>query len=56
MTAICTFDITMEEAWQEIVLDTPVNAKFVRVELVENFCKKDDSFILWIEMSEIKIY
>ena len=55
-TKICTFDITMEEAWQHIELDTPIEAKYVRVELVENFCAHDENFIPWIETSEIKIY
>ena len=55
-TKICTFDITMEEAWQHIELETPVEAKYVRVELVENFCPKDENFIPWIETSEIKLY
>ncbi len=53
---ICCFDIVKEEGWQEIVLEKPVFAKYLRVELVENFCKKDDSFIPWIETSEIKLY
>lgn len=53
---IAHFEIIKNEGWQEIVLDRPVTAKFIRVELVENFCKKDDSFIPWIETSEIKLY
>ena len=53
---IAQFEIIKNEGWQEIVLDRPVTAKFIRVELVENFCKKDDSFIPWIETSEIKLY
>ncbi|MDO4586756.1 MAG: hypothetical protein Q4C95_05590 [Planctomycetia bacterium] len=46
------------EGWQEIVLDKPVRAKFVRFELVDNFCHdfNIDPFIPWVETSEIKIY
>lgn len=53
---VCTFTITMAEEWQEIVLPSPVEAKYVRVELVENFCKRDENFIPWIETSEIKLF
>ena len=45
-----------EEGWQEIVLDMPVCAKYIRVELVDNFCKRDATFIPWIEMNELKLY
>ena len=52
--------VAMEKAegWQEIVLEEPVEAKFVRFELVDNFCRSCgiDPFIPWIETSEIKIY
>ena len=51
-----TMDTVMEEGWQDIVLSAPFTAKYVRVELVDNFCKRDDSFIPWIETSEIKLY
>ncbi len=46
------------EGWQEIELAKPVQAKYIRVELVDNFCRDCDidPFIPWIETSEIKIY
>ena len=53
---VCSIDIIKEEGWQEIVLDEPVAAKFIRIELVDNQCKRDESFIPWIEMNELKIY
>ena len=53
---IAGISVVKEEGWQELVLDTSVKAKYIRVELCENFCKKDASFIPWIEMSEIKFY
>ena len=37
---------------QEIVLDEPVEARFVRMDLLENF----GTPIPWTETSEIKIY
>ncbi len=55
-TKIAAIEVIKEEGWQEIALDAPVEAKYVRVELVDNFCKRDASFIPWIEMSEIKLY
>ena len=53
---ICRFETVMEEGWQSVILPEPVEAKYVRVELQDNFCKRDDSFIPWIETSEIKFY
>lgn len=53
---VASVDIIMEEGWQEVMLSEPVNAKYVRIELVDNFCKRDENFIPWIEMSEVKIY
>ncbi len=55
-TKICTMDTVMEEGWQDILLDTPVEAKYIRVEMVDNFCERGDKFIPWIETSEIKVY
>ena len=55
-TKIAEMDTIMTVGWQEIPLDKPVNAKYIRIELVDNFCKRDDSFIPWIEMSEVKFY
>jgi len=45
-----------EEGWQEIVFDEPFEAKFIRIETKDNFCARDESFIPWIEFSEVKIY
>ena len=53
---VASVDIIKKEGWQEIVLSEPVCAKYVRVELVDNFCERDENFIPWIEMSEVKIY
>lgn len=53
---VASIDIIKEEGWQDVVLSAPVSAKYVRIELVDNFCKRDESFIPWIEMSEVKIY
>ena len=53
---VASVDIIKEEGWQEVSLSEPVNAKYVRIELVDNFCKRDESFIPWIEISEVKIY
>ncbi len=53
-TLIHTEQMEKAEGWQEIILDAPVSAKYVRFELCENFCT--DPFIPWIETSEIKMY
>jgi len=42
------------EGWQEFVLEQPVQAKYVRFTLVENFGTPPD--IDWVETSEIKLY
>ncbi len=42
------------EGWQETVLDAPVTAKYLRVELVENHGTPPE--IDWTELNEIKIY
>ena len=55
-TQVASMDTIMEEGWQEIVLAAPVKAKFVRIELDDNFCKRDETFIPWIETSEVKFY
>lgn len=57
-TLVKKVEIVKAEGWQEVVLDSPVDAKFVRFELVDNFCRECniDPFIPWIETSEIKIY
>ncbi len=51
---IAEFFTEKKEAWQELVLERPVQAKFVRFELVENFGTPPE--IPWTEVSEIKIY
>lgn len=53
---VCVKEETMikEEAWQEIVLDAPVMAKYVRFELVENHGTPEG--MDWVETNEIKIY
>ena len=53
-TKVAEFFTEKKEAWQELVLDKPVKAKYVRFELVENFGTPPD--IPWTEVSEIKIF
>lgn len=48
------FAMKKEMSWQEFVLDKPVTAKYVRIELVENFGTPPE--IPWTETSELKIY
>ena len=38
-----------EFGWEEIVLDKPVKAKYLRIDLVENRSKTID----WVEISKI---
>ncbi len=47
-------DMEKAEGWQEILLDKPIEAKFLRFDLVENHGTGPD--IPWTETSEIKIY
>jgi len=49
-----TCKMEKREGWFEFVLEKPVNAKFVRMELVKNFGTLPDC--PWTETSEIKIY
>ena len=51
-----TMEIVKEEGWQEMVFAKPFDAKFIRIETKDNFCERDESFIPWIEFSEVKIY
>jgi hypothetical protein len=53
-TKVAEFLTEKKEAWQELVLDKPVQARYVRFELVENFGTPPE--IDWTEVSEIKIY
>jgi len=51
--------IVKEFGWQDVVLDAPVNAKYVRVQLEDNFTAKDENgnhAIPWCETSEVKFY
>lgn len=45
--------IEKAEGWQDVVLDKPVKAKYLRFELTEN--QADDPKIDWTEINEIKI-
>lgn len=55
-TLVKRVEIVKEFGWQDVVLDTPVDAKYVRVQLEDNFCKRDETFIPWCETSEVKFY
>ncbi len=44
--------IEKAEGWQEVVFDAPVEAKYMRFTLVENFGTPID----WVETNEIKIF
>ena len=45
-------DMEKAEGWQEILLDEPIEAKYIRIDLLENF----GTPIPWTETSEVKIY
>ena len=47
-------DMEKAEGWQEIELDAPIKAKYLRFDLVENHGTPPE--IPWTETSEIKIY
>ncbi len=51
---LTTVAMEKAEGWQEIILSEPVEAKYLRFELVENFGTPPD--IPWVETSEIKLY
>lgn len=58
-TLVKTIDTVMEFGWQEELLETPVEAKYVRIELVGNFCRLAENGlpgIPWCECSEVKLY
>ncbi len=58
-TLVKKIAIEKEFGWQDVVLDTPVEAKYVRVEIEDNFCERDengDPAIPWCETSEVKFY
>ena len=44
--------IEKAEGWQEIELDVPVEARYVRVDLLEN----QGTEIPWVEISKVKLY
>jgi hypothetical protein len=47
-------DMEKAEGWQEIVLDEPVEAQYIRIDLLENHGTPPQ--IPWTETSEVKIY
>ncbi len=51
-TPLCTVTTDKSEGWQEVPLEAPIRAKYLRFELVENHGTPID----WVELSEIKIY
>lgn len=51
-TLVKHVDMEKAEGWQEILLDEPVEAKYIRFDLLENH----GTPIPWTETSEIKIY
>lgn len=51
---IHTCEMEKREGWFEFILDQPVDAKYVRMELVKNFGTAPDC--PWTETSEIKFY
>lgn len=53
-TLVKTVETEKAEGWQEVVLDAPVQAKYVRFELVENHGTPPE--IPWTEINEFKIY
>lgn len=52
---VCKNEMEKEFGWCEITFEKPFYAKYLRFELVGNFCS-EENFIPWIETSEIKIY
>ena len=48
------FNVAKEEGWQEMILEKPVKARYVRFEMVENHGARGEKG--WTEMNEIKIY
>ncbi|MBQ9941970.1 MAG: hypothetical protein IJP03_03065 [Christensenellaceae bacterium] len=51
---ILTHTTEKTEGWESIILDSPVEAKYIRFELFENHGTPPD--VPWIEISEIKLY
>jgi len=47
-------DMEKSEGWQEFLREKPIQAKYLRFDLVENFGTPPD--IPWVETSEIKVY
>lgn len=45
-------EIEKAEGWQEVLLDKPIEARYVRIDLVEN----QGTEIPWVEISKIKMY
>ncbi len=53
-TKVLECKIKKEESWQTFKLDKPVNAKYIRIEMVKNFGTPPD--IPWTETSEVKFF
>lgn len=51
-TFVKRVDIEMAEGWQNVELDEPVDAKYIRFDLLEN----QGTTIPWTEISEFKVY
>ena len=47
-------EMEMKEKWTNFILAQPLSAKYVRLELVENFKPLED--LPWVETSEFKVY
>lgn len=51
---ILDVDMEMEEKWNTYILEKPVRAKYIRIELVENFGTPED--VPWTETAELKLF
>ena len=51
-----TLKTVKQEGWQELQFEEPFDAKYIRLQLEDNFCVRDESFIPWAECNEVKIY
>lgn len=47
-------DMKKERGWQEFKFDAPIKAKYIRIELVENYGPPPEHN--WIELCEVKFY
>jgi hypothetical protein len=53
-TLVKRVNMEKAEGWQEIVLDEPIEARYIRIDLLENHGTPPE--IPWTETSEVKIY